>query len=103
MRSVVAVRERVPRSMRRRWVRGSRLSLRRNASPGRGGMCELRRGCRAESPPFAISVLELAKMTVLQVADVGFGYGQNRLFEGVTFSLSRGERAALVAPNGAGK
>jgi len=42
-------------------------------------------------------------MTVLQVADVGFGYGQNRLFERVTFSLSRGERAALVAPNGAGK
>ena len=42
-------------------------------------------------------------MTVLQVADVGFGYGQNRLFEGITFSLSRGERAALVAPNGAGK
>lgn len=48
-------------------------------------------------------MLELAEMTVLQVADVGFGYGQNRLFEGVTFSLSRGERAALVAPNGAGK
>jgi ATP-binding cassette, subfamily F, member 3 len=48
-------------------------------------------------------VLELAKMTVLQVGDVGFGYGQNRLFERVTFSLSRGERAALVAPNGAGK
>jgi ATP-binding cassette, subfamily F, member 3 len=42
-------------------------------------------------------------MTVLQVADVGFGYGQDRLFERVTFSLSRGERAALVAPNGAGK
>jgi len=48
-------------------------------------------------------VLELAKMTVLQIADVGFGYGQNRLFEGVTFSLARGERASLVAPNGAGK
>ena len=42
-------------------------------------------------------------MTVLQVSDVGFGYGQNRLFEHITFSLSRGERAALVAPNGAGK
>ncbi len=66
-------------------------------------MCELRRSRRTESPPIAISVLELPEMTVLQVADVGFGYGQNRLFEGVTFSLSRGERAALVAPNGAGK
>ncbi len=66
-------------------------------------MCELRKGCRAKPPSLANGVLEQPEMTVLQVADVGFGYGQNRLFEGVTFSLSRGERAALVAPNGAGK
>jgi ATP-binding cassette subfamily F protein 3 len=42
-------------------------------------------------------------MTILQVADLRFGYGGNTLFEGVTFSLALGERAALVAPNGAGK
>ncbi|EYE99996.1 ABC-F family ATP-binding cassette domain-containing protein [Chondromyces apiculatus] len=42
-------------------------------------------------------------MTVLQVADVGFGYGARRLFQGITFSLEQGQRAALVAPNGAGK
>ncbi len=42
-------------------------------------------------------------MTVLQVADLSFGYGADKLFEGVTFSLALGERAALVAPNGAGK
>jgi ATP-binding cassette subfamily F protein 3 len=42
-------------------------------------------------------------MTVLQVADLAFGYGANQLFSGVTFSLALGERAALVAPNGAGK
>jgi len=42
-------------------------------------------------------------MTVLQVADLGFGYGPSKLFEGVTFSLALGDRAALVAPNGAGK
>jgi ATP-binding cassette subfamily F protein 3 len=42
-------------------------------------------------------------MTVLQVADLGFGYGANRLFSGITFSLEPGQRAALVAPNGAGK
>jgi ATP-binding cassette subfamily F protein 3 len=42
-------------------------------------------------------------MTVLQVADLRFGYGGDTLFEGVTFSLALGERAALVAPNGAGK
>jgi len=42
-------------------------------------------------------------MTVLQVADVRFGYGADVLFENVTFTLALGERAALVAPNGAGK
>jgi ATP-binding cassette subfamily F protein 3 len=42
-------------------------------------------------------------MTVLQVADVRFGFGGDTLFEGVTFTLAIGERAALVAPNGAGK
>src|SRR3954471_19838094 len=42
-------------------------------------------------------------MTILQVADLAFGYGADKLFERVTFSLALGERAALVAPNGAGK
>ncbi len=42
-------------------------------------------------------------MTVLQVADLGFGYGASKLFEGVTFSIASGDRVALVAPNGAGK
>jgi ATP-binding cassette subfamily F protein 3 len=42
-------------------------------------------------------------MTVLEVANLAFGYGANQLFQGVTFSLDAGERAALVAPNGAGK
>jgi len=42
-------------------------------------------------------------MTVLQVADVRFGYAGDTLFENVTFNLALGERAALVAPNGAGK
>ncbi len=42
-------------------------------------------------------------MTVLQVADLRFGFAGGTLFEKVTFSLALGERAALVAPNGAGK
>ncbi|WP_394821981.1 ABC-F family ATP-binding cassette domain-containing protein [Pendulispora albinea] len=42
-------------------------------------------------------------MTVLQVADLRFGYADDVLFENVTFSLALGERASLVAPNGAGK
>ena len=42
-------------------------------------------------------------MTVLQVADLRFGYGGETLFDGVTFSLAQGDRVALVAPNGSGK
>ncbi len=42
-------------------------------------------------------------MTILQVADLGFGYGAGKLFEKVTFSVALGERVSLVAPNGAGK
>ena len=42
-------------------------------------------------------------MTILQVADLSFGYGAGKLFEGVTFSIAQGDRIALVAPNGAGK
>jgi ATP-binding cassette, subfamily F, member 3 len=42
-------------------------------------------------------------MTLLQVADLRFGYAGDTLFEGVTFSLAQGHRVALVAPNGSGK
>ncbi|MCL2823209.1 MAG: ABC-F family ATP-binding cassette domain-containing protein [Polyangiaceae bacterium] len=42
-------------------------------------------------------------MSLLQVADIAFGYGAERLFQNVTFKLNAGERAAIVAPNGAGK
>ena len=42
-------------------------------------------------------------MTVIEVANLGFGYGANHLFSGITFSLEQGQRACLAAPNGAGK
>lgn len=42
-------------------------------------------------------------MSLLEVANLSFGYSNERLFQGVTFRLDLGERAGLVAPNGAGK
>jgi ATP-binding cassette subfamily F protein 3 len=42
-------------------------------------------------------------VSVLEVANLKFGYTSQPLFENVTFRLEAGERAALVAPNGAGK
>ena len=42
-------------------------------------------------------------MSLLDVANLSFGFSSERLFQGVTFRLEPGERAGLVAPNGAGK
>ncbi len=42
-------------------------------------------------------------MALLAASDLGFGYGADKLFQGVTFTLDAGQKAALVAPNGAGK
>jgi ATP-binding cassette subfamily F protein 3 len=42
-------------------------------------------------------------LSLLEVANLGFGYNSERLFQGVSFRLELGERAGLVAPNGAGK
>ncbi|HWA74689.1 MAG TPA: ABC-F family ATP-binding cassette domain-containing protein [Polyangiaceae bacterium] len=42
-------------------------------------------------------------MSLLEVADLEFGYSNEPLFSKVTFRLEAGERVALVAPNGAGK
>jgi ATP-binding cassette subfamily F protein 3 len=42
-------------------------------------------------------------LSLLEVANLSFGYSSERLFQGVSFRLELGERAGLVAPNGAGK
>lgn len=39
----------------------------------------------------------------LEVRDLGFGYGEVRVWEGVSFSLEPGQVAFLVGPNGSGK
>jgi len=42
-------------------------------------------------------------LSLLDVANLSFGFSSERLFQGVTFRLEAGQRAGLVAPNGAGK
>ncbi len=42
-------------------------------------------------------------MTVLQVGSLAFGYGSERLFHDLSFTIAAGDRLAIVAPNGAGK
>lgn len=45
----------------------------------------------------------MAALPVLTMTDVKLAFGGKPLFEGVTFTLAKGERAALVGRNGAGK
>ncbi|GAB5458975.1 MAG: ABC-F family ATP-binding cassette domain-containing protein [Henriciella sp.] len=45
----------------------------------------------------------MAALPILSMTDVRLSFGGNPLFEGVTFTLAKGERAALVGRNGAGK
>lgn len=45
----------------------------------------------------------MAKTPILSLSDVRLSFGGNPLFEGVEFSINKGERAALVGRNGAGK
>ena len=45
----------------------------------------------------------LTSMEPLQLRDVSFGFGDETLFAGVSATLNKGDRIALVAPNGGGK
>ncbi|MEM9226151.1 MAG: ATP-binding cassette domain-containing protein, partial [Pseudomonadota bacterium] len=45
----------------------------------------------------------MAELPVLTFTDVRLAFGGKALFEGVAFTLAKGERAALVGRNGAGK
>ncbi|WP_300376108.1 ABC-F family ATP-binding cassette domain-containing protein [Henriciella sp.] len=45
----------------------------------------------------------MADLPILRLADVELTFGGTPIFTGVTFTLAKGERAALVGRNGAGK
>ena len=45
----------------------------------------------------------MSALPIFNVTDVRLAFGGKPLFEGVTFTLAKGERAALVGRNGAGK
>jgi iron complex transport system ATP-binding protein len=40
---------------------------------------------------------------ILEFRNVGFAYGERRMFHNLSFTLRKGEMAALLGPNGAGK
>ena len=40
---------------------------------------------------------------VLELSNVGFSYGETRVYDGLDLAIERGQKIALVGPNGAGK
>ena len=53
---------------------------------------------------FKFAETKRAGRLVLEVQDLGFSFdGNKKIFEHVTFNIERGEKVALVAPNGMGK
>lgn len=46
---------------------------------------------------------ERSGATVMKLKDVGKSYGDNRVFDGLNYTVDRGDKIAVVGPNGAGK
>lgn len=52
---------------------------------------------------FRFGATKRAGRVVLEVQDLGFSFDDKKIFDHVTFTIERGEKVALVAPNGMGK
>ena len=53
--------------------------------------------------PTAFLFPEYPIMAILTGSDLAKWFGSERIFEGIHFSVERGDKIALVGPNGAGK
>lgn len=52
---------------------------------------------------FRFPATKRAGRIVLEVQDLGFSFDNKKIFDHVSFTIERGEKVALVAPNGMGK
>ena len=68
----------------------------------RGEMVEAPSGPEA-TVGFRFPQPERSGQRVIQLKDVQFAYGDQRVYEGLNFQAERGQRLVLVGPNGAGK
>lgn len=64
---------------------------------------------RIEIPPkpktvnFSFQSVERSGKIVLEVSHVSFSYGKKEILHDISFSVERGDKIALIAPNGGGK
>lgn len=58
---------------------------------------------QAKSVHFNFAEPVRAGKVVLEVTNVSYSFDQKQIFKNVTFSIERGQKVALIAPNGGGK
>ncbi|MCK5632259.1 ABC-F family ATP-binding cassette domain-containing protein, partial [bacterium] len=52
---------------------------------------------------FSFPEVQRSGKTVLKIKDVAHAFGDKKIFDNVTFEVERGQKVALIAPNGTGK
>jgi ATP-binding cassette subfamily F protein 3 len=52
---------------------------------------------------FSFPPVKRSGRIVLEINNLGFSFGEKKIFDTVSFSVERGEKVALIAPNGVGK
>jgi len=58
---------------------------------------------QAGSAKMLVEVAERSGKRVIEAKEIGYAIGNNVLFDGVSITVQRGDRIALVGPNGVGK
>lgn len=79
------------------------------ARQAQGMMKQLEKIERIEIPPkprtvnFSFQSVERSGKIVLEVSNVSFAYEKKQILNNINFTIERGDRIAIVAPNGGGK
>jgi ATP-binding cassette subfamily F protein uup len=90
------------------WIRQG-IEARRTRNEGRVRALEAMRRERAVrreqagKARLAVGIGAASGRRVIDLRDVGFGYGERVIVDGLTTTIQRGDRVGLIGPNGSGK
>ncbi|MFI4955079.1 MAG: ABC-F family ATP-binding cassette domain-containing protein, partial [Gammaproteobacteria bacterium] len=65
-------------------------------------MTEIKESTRA-APDFVFPIVRPSGKTVIEVKNISKSFGEHRVLHDITFTINRGEKIALIGPNGMGK